>query len=412
MRHFLFPVEVHPASASSRTRDQPPRPGEVRKVRPIDFPVLPGVDDRPDVDGVGQSREAADSAKHRRVGRVGALHLEQPESAAGLDGEIRLDAGLVAHVVEARASPAVELGLEGLHDDEVLEQPAQQRIARHLPRRLDLEEVRGEPDVGEVDLGGLHEPLAEVVVVRLEPVDDEARLKDGQPLPDGSCADPHLARKAVQVDHLPDAARQEPEEQLEEPLPREVHELADVPLDVGPVVGLVGVHWILPPVVDRGEEAPEDVVVAPHSDSRAGELLDRQRVEGQERGAAGQRLGDPLLEPGLVRSREDVAAVSAVRVNGGLNLAQQLWHALDLVDDRGGGEAGEEPTRVALREGPHRVLLKVGVGVVRERRPRQGRLSALPGALNRNDWERPRQFNELVGYLALYHTVFPLFTGQ
>ena len=93
---------------SSRAGDQARRLGEMHEGHAIDGPVLASVDDRADVQGVGKPPEPPEVAQHRGVGRAGALDLEQAKAAMRLDGEVGLDAVLVAHVVEARPPAAVQ----------------------------------------------------------------------------------------------------------------------------------------------------------------------------------------------------------------------------------------------------------------------------------------------------------------
>lgn len=181
-----------------------------------------------------------------------------------LHDKIGFNASLVAHIVEPWRLSVIKLRLKRLHDNQILKQSACQRISRDLLRRLDLEEVRREPDVGKVDLGRLDESLAEVVVVRMKTIDDETFLKDGQPLLECGCADAHFARQPVHVDDLSDTLRQQTQEQFEAALVRDVDELSDVVLHVGAVIALIGVNGILNPVVNRREEPFEDIAVTLH----------------------------------------------------------------------------------------------------------------------------------------------------
>ena len=357
-------------------------------------PVRSGVEDGPAVDRVRKPRQPPDVVGHRIVGRPCALDLEEPQATARLHGQVGLDARLVSHVVERGRQALVEAGLQGFHHDHVLEKSAAQWVTQNLLRRIDLQQMRRQPHVREIDLRRLHEPLAEVVVVGLKAEDDEARLQDGHPFLERRRADPHVARKPVEADDLSDAAGEKPHEQLELPLMRQIDELPHVAFDIRAVIGLIGVRGILLAVVDGGQEAAIDVVVAIQRNPRLVQLRDGEGVERQDGGAPGKGLRNALLQPRLVRAGEDVLAVLALLVDGGLDLAQQLGNALDLVNDGRCGKLRQKALRVAFGEVSDGELLKIGVGVTGERHLGESGLAALSRAFNRHDGERGGQLFE------------------
>src|SRR4029078_5910433 len=118
------------------------------------------------------------------------------------------------HLVARRIAPEVELGglavmeegLVELTNDEGLEDGSTQRVQVDVLRPAQPQEGAEEAGVEEVQLGRLHQPLVEILMVRLEEVEDIARLEHGDPVPRRRVADPGLACQGRAVYELPGTA--------------------------------------------------------------------------------------------------------------------------------------------------------------------------------------------------------------
>ena len=126
---------------------------------------LPGIHDRLAINVAHDGREAAYVVRKRLVETHGGLYLVEIDLAPVLDKEIDLEALVIAHEVHIRLKATIKPRLEDVRNHHVLEKPAESRIAVHLLRVPDAEEVAAQPDVREVHLGSLDKPLSEVAVV-------------------------------------------------------------------------------------------------------------------------------------------------------------------------------------------------------------------------------------------------------
>ena len=126
---------------------------------------LAGIHDRLAINVAHDGREAAYVVRKRLVETHRGLYLVEIDLASVLDKEIDLEALVIAHEVHIRLKTPVEPRLEDVRNHHVLEKPAESRIAVHLLRVSDAEEVAAQPDVREVHLGSLDKPLSEVAVV-------------------------------------------------------------------------------------------------------------------------------------------------------------------------------------------------------------------------------------------------------
>ena len=161
--------------------------------------------------------------------------------------------------------------LEHFHHHGILEQRAVKRMSAQLPGVFDADEVARQPDIVEVKLGCLDQPLADVGVKRREPEHDIARLQDREPVACCGVGHTGIRAKGRQVGQLPYA----PGAQADKPAEvRKIADLAD-PAHVALDIGLEVVAKRLPgfelPVVNPGIEAGiQDVVDAARSHPSAG----------------------------------------------------------------------------------------------------------------------------------------------
>jgi len=75
---------------------------------------------------------------------------------------------------------------------------------------------------------------------------------------------------------------------------------------------------------------------------RAEGLVEAERRKREDRGASGQRLGNPAHERKALRARDEERTRAAVAVNRALDVPQELGGVLHLVDDGWSWESFEE----------------------------------------------------------------------
>ena len=127
----------------------------------------------------------------------------------------------------------VEPGLQDVRNHHVLEKPAEGWIPINLPSLADAKQMAAQPDIREVHLGRLYEPLPEVPVVARERKGYVARLQDGQPCLDRRRAHADFGGEGLVVHQLPHAPRHKPQERLELPPVPQCENDVHVALDVG-----------------------------------------------------------------------------------------------------------------------------------------------------------------------------------
>jgi hypothetical protein len=89
-------------------------------------------------------------------------------------------------------------------------------------------------------------------------------------------------------------------------------------------------------------------------------------------------LADRIEQQQILGAGEDPTAGPWVVIDHALQIGGEVRRALDLVEDRAVGELREEGTRIAGGEVAHVEGFQRDVGLVREDRPAEGGLPALP----------------------------------
>ena len=117
--------------------------------------------------------------------------------------------------------------------------------------------------------------------------------------------------------------------------------------------------------------------------SRPRSLRERERVQGQHGGAAGQRLGYRLHQQQVVRASDDETSRAPVLVDQHLDVRQQFGGALDFVDNHA-VRLRKQSARVLESLHPHVGRFQGDVEMVGEFRADQGGLSGLPGTGQRH----------------------------
>ena len=217
--------------------------------------------------------------------------------------QVHLVAVAVAVEIQRRRSAAIRLLLEELHHHEVLEQLPRERVPIRLPGAFDAQQVAQQADVGEVEFGRFHLPFAEVLEVGRQTEDDVGSLQDGQPVADGLAADSDIVRRRGVVHQLPRPTSKKPQKALEGRQVLEIDELPHISFDIGSEVVGQSDCRSLPLVVDARQEAMADIVrKGVEADAGDGEFADGKRIQGQQRRAPGQGLGNVFAQQQLTGS--------------------------------------------------------------------------------------------------------------
>ena len=131
-------------------------------------------------EGLGEALEGGKVLPGRGLG---GLDLYEDEIGAPLEDEVDLQLAAVAVEGEPRPVSAMEVSLGDLGSHPGLEEGSPQGVGRKLAGVLDVEEVRRQAGVIEVQLGRLDEPLPEIGEERRQAEDDVARFQHRQPGP-------------------------------------------------------------------------------------------------------------------------------------------------------------------------------------------------------------------------------------
>ena len=196
---------------------------------------------------------------------------------------------------------AVEVVFEDVTDDEILEETPSERIPRNLFFGFESEKAGGKACLGEVELWGLREPLADVRVVGLKTEDNKRRFEDIEPFGQCRVAHAHFARECVEVDKLSDTACEQDEKSIESRGILDVGDLPDIAFKVGlQIVLVVNVG------VERGyrelwhSAAKNECVLREPDLGDAFELGEVQGEKLEECASSGEGLRDGLLEKRLM----------------------------------------------------------------------------------------------------------------
>ncbi len=102
----------------------------------------------------------------------------------------------------------------------------------HRGRVRDAEQPGRQPPIVEIQLRRLHQPLAEVGVVRRQPECDVARLQHAEPITRRGLGNAQFVRDGIQVQQLAGAGGHHAHEALELQQVGDAAELAHIALDI------------------------------------------------------------------------------------------------------------------------------------------------------------------------------------
>ena len=341
-----------------------------------------GVDDEAGVGFGTEFGEGCQVAGHGGVVGGGGLDFQGADAAAVLDDEVDFgSAGGVAVEVESGVGAAVEAVLEGLRHDEVLEEVPHEGMGGDVPRGADAEEVGGEARLGEVDFRGLDLAPSEVAVPGAEFEDDVGGAQDADPAGYRLVADARVGGEGLAVEELSGASGQELDEALEAVEVGDVHEAADVALDVGAeVVGVeAGGRDAGGPEARHAAVRQQEVAVG-DGDARRGHLADGEGHQFGDAGPPRQRFADGLRQFGLVGAGEEEAARAVVGVHLRLEVFEQEGGPLDFVEYGPVPDGGDEGAGIGGGGGADVGRFEVDVALLREEGLGQGRFAGLPWA--------------------------------
>ena len=298
--------------------------------------------------GRGDLRPEVQALEEARCHRGAGFDFHRHGACPGANHQVDFVATVVAPEGELRLDAAVVAGLCQFRDHEVLEYGAVHGVAGQFFGAVDLQQVAEQPGVEEIELRALGQALVEVLVVRLQAEDDEARLQHGEPAPRRLVADAAVVAEAGEVEQLADAASAEQNEQAERFEVADLGERANVALQVGLEVQRRPLERIQAAVVNRRVE-PAHGVRRPGSRSglrgRGGShllgvaqrpALQLGQGEGQQMGdvdAPGQALGDALQQQEVLRTGEHELAGRAAFVRRHLHIGEEVRHLLHFVQN-------------------------------------------------------------------------------
>ena len=113
-----------------------------------------------------------------RIESLSRLDLHRHQRFTLLNQHIDLFAGVVSPEVQIGGQTLVEAIFLQLTDDEIFEQCAPGGVDRQMRCIADPHQVSGKSGVVEIQLWGLDQPLAKVLMMRLEHEDDIAGFQD------------------------------------------------------------------------------------------------------------------------------------------------------------------------------------------------------------------------------------------
>ncbi len=127
---------------------------------------------------------------------------------------------------------------------------------------LDAEQIGGEADVVEVELGAFGEAFPVVAVVGLEPVEQEADFEEKKPVFGGDAGDACVIGQGGNVEGVSDTPGAPAYEAVEEVDVADLGKAANVSLDVvGVVVGVKAVGSDFGMIFQKRVEAVQEVMV-------------------------------------------------------------------------------------------------------------------------------------------------------
>jgi hypothetical protein len=145
-----------------------------------------------------------------------------------LDQYIDFITGVVAPEIEVRCQPLVVAAFHQFADDEVFEQGTARGMDGQMCSVANAHQMRGQAGVVEIQLGGLDQPFAKVLVVRLQQEHDVARLQHRQPGADGLVRHTAVIGQVRHVEQLPAAGSAHLQKSLKEAQVLNLDDLAHV----------------------------------------------------------------------------------------------------------------------------------------------------------------------------------------
>jgi hypothetical protein len=160
------------------------------------------------------------------------LDLEGSHDRTTLEDDVDLGADIISPEENIRIESLVESRLEELRNDKGLEEVAAVRVDEELLRVLYSEEPCGDASVDELDIRTFHKAFPEVAMVRLEKIDNAARLEYGKPGPGCIMREPAVESERAQVEDLSHPRGAHLHEGLELPEILHVDDRAHIALDI------------------------------------------------------------------------------------------------------------------------------------------------------------------------------------
>ncbi len=169
------------------------------------------------------------------IGRNGrtSLDLNGANAAACLIKEIAFQTPCIAEEGQVGWLAPIETVFERLRHDRILKKCSTQRMGCNLRRMFDTDEIAGQPNVVEVELGRLDQTLSEVGVKWLELENDVARFQHRELLSRCRVGDAGVRTQRGKIDQLADSSGAQARETSEIGKVADRSQPADITLDVG-----------------------------------------------------------------------------------------------------------------------------------------------------------------------------------
>lgn len=285
--------------------------------------------------------------------------------AGQLEDEVDLEAVARAEERQGRSVSGVREGLGDLGHHGGFEEGALHGAVPELLCVAVAGEEGRQAAVQHVELRGLDETLGGGAREGHQALHDAARLEHRGPAAGGGGRDTAVPGELRVAQELGAARGAEPQEALEGLEVPDLHELADVALEVRLEVARHPQPQVDPAVQARlGEGTPEQLAGGARA-RFVGELGRAQPEEVQDGGAAREALRRALHEREALRACQDPLAGPPVSVDAGLQVGEELGRVLDLVEDPRRRVRGEEGARILERRGPD-------VGILQRGEPERG----------------------------------------
>ncbi len=175
----------------------------------------------------------------------------------------------------------------------------------------------------------------------------------------------------------------------------DVNESVDVPLQIGLNVVSVPQGGVDIAVPDRGvEPGPEEFFQSGRGSIHPLEFAETEGQERNGRDTAGQTLGNLLHESKLLGAGQYEQPHSAVVINSGLQVGEEIRTALSFVNDGAVRKMFQKAPGIPGRKVELVGVLQRYIGSVLKDLFDQGRFAGLPGAGDGNDWKALDDFGD------------------